>query len=90
MLHKFVLLFVAIGKRLILLVCKFYLLACNIEEFLNVKPYLGYQFGIKIEELRSKGLSSNCEEQNLGLCYKIFTLCYLSNSDKDFQIIYKS
>ena len=64
LLQELVLLFETIGKRLVLPTCKVNLLACHTEEFFNRKPYHGYQFEVKSEELRSKALLSNCEEQN--------------------------
>ena len=45
--------------------CMVNLFTCHTEEFMNPVPYLGYQCENKIEELRSKGLLSICEEQNL-------------------------
>ena len=75
LLHELMLLFKAIGKRLVMPTCKVDLFPCHIEYFFNPKPNLGYRFEVKIDELRSKGLLSNCEEQNLGLrCQKNLVL----------------
>ena len=55
-----VLLLETIGKRLVLPTCKVNLHTCHIVELLNLQYYLCHQF--EIEELRSKGLLSDCEE----------------------------
>ena len=65
LLHEIVLLFETTSKRLVLSTCKVNLLTCNVEEIFCLKPYLDYQLEIKIEELKSIGLLSNCKEQNL-------------------------
>ena len=46
--HELVLLLETIGERLVLPE----LLICHVEEFFSPKPYLAYQFEIKIEDLR--------------------------------------
>lgn len=65
LLDDLVMLFKSIGKKLVLPTCKADLFTCTIEDYLDSKPYLGYLFETKINDLRTKHLLSQSEENML-------------------------
>ena len=63
LLQELVLLLATIGIKLVLPTCEVNLYTYHIKEFFSHKPYVGYQYVIKIEELRYNGLISNCDKK---------------------------
>lgn len=65
LLNDLILLIKSIGKKLVLPTCNIDLLNSNIDDYLNDKPYLGYRFEIKIEELKNQNILTKVEETNI-------------------------
>ncbi|TGZ50748.1 Zinc finger protein [Temnothorax longispinosus] len=63
-----------ISKKLVLPSCKVDPLLSSIDDYLDPKPYLGYSFEKKIEQLRKDGKINACDEQGIRERCKSFLL----------------
>ena len=55
--------------------CKADALTCTIEDYLDPRAYLGYQFEGKVADMKSKGLLSQIEESNMRHRCQSFLIC---------------
>ena len=65
LLNEFILLITSIGKKVVLPTSNIDILTIKVDDFLNPKPYLGYQFETKVAEWKSQGTLINTEENDI-------------------------
>ena len=65
LLNELILLITSIGKKIVLPTSNINILTTKVDDFLNPKPYLGYQFETKVAEMKSQGTFINTEENDI-------------------------
>lgn len=75
LLNDLYLLIKSVANKLIVPTARFDPLTCNIEEYLDSNPYLGYRFERKIVEMKEEKKINKEDEKNLRERSKKFLLC---------------
>ena len=65
LLNELILVITSIGKKIVLPTSNINILTTKMDDFLNPKPYLGYQFETKVAEMKSQSTFINTEENDI-------------------------
>ena len=77
LLCKLILLITSIGKKLVLPTSNIDILTTKVDDFLDIKPYLGYRFETKVAEMKSYDTLTNIEENEIRIKCSNFLLSLL-------------
>ena len=72
LLNELILLITSISEKIVLPTSNIDILTTKVDDFLNLKPYLGFQFETKVAEMKSQGII-NTEENDIRIrCSNFF------------------